>query len=82
MAILISLLQMPNIATGAFCRNADGCRREGGRGQKSVKFADVLNEWSLSRFGSIHCGRIYFLNKKLEETHGRRSKALETDITK
>ena len=29
-----------------FCWNADGCRQEGGRGQKSQKFADVLNGWS------------------------------------
>ena len=28
---------------GAFCWNADGCQQKGGRGQKSQKFADVLN---------------------------------------
>ena len=33
---------------GSFCWNADGCRLEGGRGQKSRKFADVLNGWSQS----------------------------------
>ena len=32
---------------GAFCWNANGCWREGGRGQKSWKYADVLNGWSL-----------------------------------
>ena len=35
---------------GQICRRivVKNCRRRGGRGQKSWKFADVLNEWSLT----------------------------------
>ena len=40
-------LVMGEVGGGAFCWNADGCRWEVGRGQKSWKYANILKRWSL-----------------------------------